>query len=692
MRNRTRCFNPASPIVRLWALRILVRLNGHRNFISWRGFSDDNLADSLGLGKWNDDALDHSSSKAVSAELRKLHEQAEKYARTAQPSPELMQNIARLGDLAGLTDTARRILEFAVLMHDDPILAAAARNLEGLNSRSACNVLAVVLDLPESNIRPSLHRDSMLLKSGLLALDHNSTDLFGKLDLISSDFPGLAMLPDMSPNQLLQGVAIPCKPPGLRLDDFPHLKSSLDILIPYLRHAVTTDQPGVNVLLHGSPGTGKTQLARVLAKHMGCELFEVAGEDNTGDPISGIKRLRALRSAQCFLGKGGSLILFDEVEDVFDDGMSIFRVKSAAQDHKAWINRMLEGNPAPTFWLSNSIRGIEPAFMRRFDMVIEVGVPPRGQRERTARAVCGELVDETTLMRISDCETLAPAVVTRAAAVVRTIGKDMDRQQAGKATEHLIDSILVAQGHAPLRANDANRLTDLYDPAFIHADVDLTRIPEGLAQSRSGRLCLYGPPGTGKTAYARWLAQQLSMPLMVKRASDLLSMWVGKAEKNIAAAFRSAERDGAILLIDEVDSFLQDRQGAQRSWEVTQVNEMLTQMEAFPGIFIASTNLMDGLDQAALRRFDLKVRFDYLKPAQVVAILHRHCERLGLPLPDGADALVGQRLRNLTPGDFAAVMRRHRFHPFASTAELISALRAECAIKVESRAPIGFLH
>ena len=79
MRNRTRCFNPASPIVRLWALRILVRLNGHRNFISWRGFSDDNLADSLGLGKWNDDALDHSSSKAVSAELRKLHEQAEKY-------------------------------------------------------------------------------------------------------------------------------------------------------------------------------------------------------------------------------------------------------------------------------------------------------------------------------------------------------------------------------------------------------------------------------------------------------------------------------------------------------------------------------------------------------------------------------------------------------------------------------------
>ena len=93
-------------------------------------------------------------------------------------------------------------------------------------------------------------------------------------------------------------------------------------------------------------------------------------------------------------------------------------------------------------------------------------------------------------------------------------------------------------------------------------------------------------------------------------------MWVGGSEKNIAKAFKDAVDDKALLLIDEVDSFLQNRQGASRSWEVTSVNEMLTQMEQFPGIFIASTNMMHGLDQAALRRFDLKVRFDYLLPEQ----------------------------------------------------------------------------
>lgn len=71
------------------------------------------------------------------------------------------------------------------------------------------------------------------------------------------------------------------------------------------------------------------------------------------------------------------------------------------------------------------------------------------------------------------------------------------------------------------------------------------------------------------------------MPLLLRTASDLMSKWVGESEKAIAAAFRQAERDGALLMIDEVDGFLRDRDGAHHSWEVTRVNEMLTRMESF---------------------------------------------------------------------------------------------------------------
>ncbi len=69
-------------------------------------------------------------------------------------------------------------------------------------------------------------------------------------------------------------------------------------------------------------------------------------------------------------------------------------------------------------------------------------------------------------------------------------------------------------------------------------------------------------------SFARWLADQLDAPLLAKRASDLMSMWSGETEKNLAWAFKQAETERAILLIDEADSFLHDRRGARTSWEI----------------------------------------------------------------------------------------------------------------------------
>ena len=171
----------------------------------------------------------------------------------------------------------------------------------------------------------------------------------------------------------------------------------------------------------------------------------------------------------------------------------------------------------------------------------------------------------------------------------------------------------------------------------------------------------------------------------------ILSKWVGQSERNIARAFAAAAQEGAILLIDEVDSFLRDRSKSQSSWEATLVNEMLTQMEAFDGILIATTNLADSVDAAALRRFDLKVKFGYLRPDQAVQLFERHCAVLGLATPCIADVIRVRCLAQLTPGDFAAVFRQHRFSPIGSTTRLVEALEAGCAIKGEPKRAIGFL-
>jgi len=168
-------------------------------------------------------------------------------------------------------------------------------------------------------------------------------------------------------------------------------------------------------------------------------------------------------------------------------------------------------------------------------------------------------------------------------------------------------------------------------------------------------------------------------------------MWVGQTEKLIAAAFRNAEAEGAVLLIDEADSFLQERRGAKHSWEVTQVNEMLTQMEGFGGVFIASTNLMEGLDEASLRRFDMKVRFDFLASSQAWELLVKQVAVLGLPEPSPDLRQRLNRLAHLTPGDFAAIARQHRFRPLACSEDVVRALEIEVSLKCHGATrSIGF--
>jgi SpoVK/Ycf46/Vps4 family AAA+-type ATPase len=139
---------------------------------------------------------------------------------------------------------------------------------------------------------------------------------------------------------------------------------------------------------------------------------------------------------------------------------------------------------------------------------------------------------------------------------------------------------------------------------------------------------------------------------------------------------------------------LQDRRGAQRTYEVTEVNEMLQQMERFDGVFVCTTNLFDRIDQAALRRFSFKIRF---KP-----LTHEQRERMFVTEALGGEVQaleepVRMRLRKLEqlcPGDFAAVKRQIEILATAmSPEEFVEQLEAEHRIKPEVREQrsVGFL-
>lgn len=675
----------------LWSLRALVLLGAHRQFICSYGFSDIPLAEFLWDTIKNRQVFLDYNQKQAMIQLRQLHAEAERNLANVIAVPSMLtHNINRLSSLVTLTATECKILEFAALLHNEHFLEEAMNCLGDLTSAQTFHALSVILDLPMCQVTTALSHQGTLRKTGLITFDHDGgCSMKARLDFPTHDFGGLILSSNDDPICWLRDMVAPATPAKLSLNDYNHVEEFLAILQPYFSQAVASGRIGVNVLIHGEPGTGKTQLAKVLAQTLSCQLFEITNQDEQGNPIDGGQRLRAHRTAQGFFSARRVIFVFDEMDDVFNDPG--FSRHNSAQNYKSWINNMLEENMIPTIWLSNNIENMDPAFIRRYDMVFELTTPSKIQREKILKDACGDMLDFDQLKYLASSEKLTPAVISRAVSVVQSIHQELGILKAEKAVEQIISNTLQFQGHQIPKKNDPNQLSKLYDPSYVNTNVDLIQIAKGLAHTRTGRICLFGPSGTGKTASGHWIADQLGRPLLVKRTSDLLSKYVGETEKNIAQIFREAERDQAILMLDEMDSFLYDRRSAIRSWEITQCNEMLTQMESFSGIFIASTNLLDGFDPAALRRLDIKVRFDYLAPDQRKRLFNEHCQQLNLGFPTADDLYQIGQIRNLTPGDFAVLSRQHRFYSLSNCSYLVQAIKVECALKEGAGNPMRFV-
>ena len=682
-----------APIVKLWLLRILLRLNGWQGFISSNKISHKNLAEALDIGEW---LFVDMSKEDVSTVLDNLHSKlakAEKKADQLVSTGYLQRNIAGLVGLIGLNRAEQKILEFSTLVQCEYFLEDALGLLGHLGTSASYNMLSVLLDLPLNDVRAALSENNRLYKTGMVRLNQEGSFMPDrKASILSHKFPEYLYSTDGAPIELLRDVIKKSTAAELGLDDFEHIAEETQLLKQYLSSVLQSVDHGVNILLHGKPGTGKNQLVKALAECLSTQLFEVTSEDSSGYVLGGRQRLQAYQAAQYFMQEKPTLIMFDEIEDIFSNTQG-----GNIGSSKAWFNRLLEENTVPSIWLSNSTRHIDSAFIRRFDMVVKLEIPPRKQRLKILESACANFYDKDVISRLANSSDLAPALVSRAAKVVQAIHQSatqastpIDASVSASAFERIVTNTLTTQGHRLSKALDANALPSLYNPDYINADVDIAQLATGLASTRAGRLCLYGPPGTGKTAYGRWIAEQLDAPLVVKRASDLMSPWAGQCEINIARAFSLATSSGSVLLIDEVDSFLQDRRGQSQSWQIAWVNEMLTQIESFAGVFIASTNLMAGLDQAALRRFDMKVKFDFMRLDQCQALFNSYCQLWQLDNLDARDSTDLNRLTNVTPGDFATIARKHRIAPLNSARDMLQALSAECALKEGNVNRIGF--
>jgi len=652
----------------------------------------DELATVLGTIGMNQDRGEKPEPVVVARHIARALKEAPRRGESDEAQL-LRQNVGLLGDLIGLNEAERALVRFAAMtLHRAP-LRACMRSLERMTPRGFGGLLSKVLGVPEAEATRALEPRSPLRQLGLLRLDRSTYVDDSPLLLLDRLDEQLFESHD-SVGSLLAGFARLTRPAQLSVDDYPHLAPELRLLTRMLRAALDRQEVGVNVLLHGPSGTGKTELTRVLARAAGATLHDVRVEGGDDKVLGAYERLSAYQLCQRLAAHSRpAVVLFDEVEDVFRSPASeLFDEQGGAGHDKGYMTRLLEENPVPSLWVCNRIDAMDAAILRRFDLVLEVPTPPERVRRVILERYLGSLaVRPAWLDATASDEALTPAHIERAVRATKLVGPTSVDEATDTIDRVLRSSLAVTRSTA---APSRRQMALGYDLSLLRTDTPLGPLVAALAQKPSAAVCLYGPPGTGKTAFVAYLAKQLQKPLLVRRASELLGPYVGQTEANLADAFRRATIDGAVLFLDEVDSFLQRRELADRQWEVTQVNELLTQMDTFDGVFVCATNRLDQLDPSSMRRFDMRIRFSYLEKDQRLALFARAlAEVSGVTTGELAEATRSTlgRLANLTPGDFAVVVRRSKLLGATGEAPLLAMLEAESRGKTDgSKPPLGF--
>jgi SpoVK/Ycf46/Vps4 family AAA+-type ATPase len=557
----------------------------------------------------------------------------------------------RIKSIFGLSEDDSALCEFTFLSQTfDPIERYFLRILE-LHGHPNRHMLGLMLGIPPDGVAD---RILGLARMGVMHADtrrglHLSRNVIQMWNDGAEDVEKLFC-------RRIEGKALP-------LDAFPIPKGDVEHVETLLTG--TKDGP-VHILLYGAPGTGKTAFVRSVAAHLGVKAWNVTSRENDDD---GNRRASLMGCLAIASRSKGSFVVVDEAERLLDTRKLLFRPTK----DKAWLNDFMERPGRRVIWITNHVGHIDMAVRRRFSHSIHFdGLGVRERRIMWDRMLKENkalgLLPEKRRDEFARTYDVPAAVIEKAVVQAKKVGGG--KAGFANAAECVMKAhITLSQDGLPMSPKrEASQEYTLEGVCMEGSPVrlleDCRKLDAMLRNGTpllptSGNMLFYGPPGTGKTALARQIAKELQRDCMVVPASELKSKWVGMTEQNIAAAFLKAEKDGAVLVFDEADSFIFSRDIAQQSSEGRHVNEFLTRLEECRGLCICTTNRREGLDNAAMRRFAHKVEFTYAGPEQIEALY----ETLLAPLASGPmpERSMGAMcaMRQLAPGDFHAVRSQH---------------------------------
>ena len=455
--------------------------------------------------------------------------------------------------------------------------------------------------------------------------------------------------------------------------------------------AVKRDFP-INILLYGPPGTGKTSFAKALVNTLKVPGYLVqTSHENKGEK----RRFSIATSLAAVNGGHGAILVVDDADDLLNTERLFLWFTSSSQD-KSWLNHILDTPGIRTIWICNTVSGIHDAVRRRFTYSIAFRSFGPDQRKRLWKSVlqgnCAQhLLPEEHIEKIARRFTVNTGPMDTAVKGALAVAENSPEAFRKALTLGLSAYMVLENDGEPFREAPSVQENFLLEGLSVKGDLQglldhIERVHAYLKDNpgatASTTALFYGPPGAGKTELGRYIAHRLEKELMVVGSSNLLSPFVGETEMNIRETFEKASSNEAVLMIDEIDSLLFSRSRAHYSWEVGMTNTMLTALENFRGLFIGTTNRLQDLDEAVLRRFHHKIEFSFLSTEGKRLFYERFFATLAEAPMDESCLKTLERMSELTPGDFRAVWERYRFGSHrVGHEELLEALRHEVELK-----------
>ena len=581
--------------------------------------------------------------------------------------PYVSRNIDIIINRFSLKPHMKWVILFMRTLNENYILGEAVKEIVYNNP----NRYGLLISRIIPNLTPEERKDivnaflpkSDLIQKGLVEFSERETDddgdVVNSFPHINAELQELIVDPELTIEKInRQVLGEPTVIPELSIDHFPHLDDQVKKILGIVKGAIASGEKGINILLYGPAGSGKTALAAAISKALELEMYTIGEQnpDEDGDKEykngSGTSKYRIskLQQAHALLKDNNKAVLFfDEIEDTLNKGTDSSKKPDVFS--KILLNRLLETNPIVTIWAGNDLEKFHESVLQRFSYSLPVTYPPTLMRlEIWKTQVLKNKIElsDADLLQLARDFVAPPRIIGKALQNARLTGNtDV------KSIIHFIEqaSLIAYGGEDKLRLNSG--LSRYFSRDLLPQDLKgkIDSWIDGAGKKSPVSIYIDAVRGAGVNAMAEDIAERLIMhPNIVDAGALSTDSMVMSAINKIKMVFNNAARGNQLLIIQNIEAFNENPDNPQDKWRNDLVGQFARSLSEHD-LPVVVSSMKDGvtLPPTLAPLFTIKDKMGALNAGQLKQASQIY---FGFEWPHDVKAKEG-----IVPGDFSLVRK-----------------------------------